>query len=71
MSFDDLPLPPPPLHPEANGYALRCMAATRKVQAEHRALIDCRYGDDYWQKLDVYLPHSDSAVGLPVLIFFH
>ena len=42
MSFDDLPSLPPPLHPEAVGYANRCMAATRRVQADRRVLIDCR-----------------------------
>ncbi len=70
MSFDDLPPLPPPVHPEAEGYARRCMAATRRVQAASRVLIDCRYGTDYWQKLDVYLPDK-AAAKLPVLIFFH
>lgn len=71
MSFDDLPPLPPPIHPEAVGYAERCMAATRHVQATQRVLIDRRYGDDYWQKLDVYLPPAPGSVPLPVLLFLH
>lgn len=71
MSFDDLPPLPPPIHAEAVGYAERCMAATRIVQAQERVLIDCRYGDDYWQKLDIYLPRDAGEAPLPVLIFFH
>lgn len=71
MSFDDLPPLPPPVHAEAVGYAERCMAATRIVQARERVLIDCRYGDDYWQKLDVYLPRNAGTAPLPVLVFFH
>jgi acetyl esterase/lipase len=47
------------------------MAATRIVQARERVLIDCRYGDDYWQKLDVYLPRNPGKTPLPVLVFFH
>jgi len=71
MSFDDLPPLPPPIHPEAVSYAERCMAATRKVQATQHVLIDRRYGDDYWQKLDVYLPPDPGNAPLPVLLFFH
>lgn len=71
MSFDDLPPLPPPIHAEAVGYAERCMAATRRVQDTHRVLIDRRYGDDYWQKLDIYLPPETGNSPLPVLIFFH
>ncbi|MGE0736616.1 MAG: alpha/beta hydrolase [Alphaproteobacteria bacterium] len=72
MSFDDLPPLPPLIHPEANGYAIRCMAATRRVQAEANVAIDLAYGGDYWQKLDIYRPKRiDPAAGLPVLVFFH
>lgn len=71
MSFDDLPPLPPLINPGAEEYAVRCMAATREVQRRRRAVLDCQYGDDYWQKLDVYLPDRADADGLPVLVFFH
>lgn len=70
MSFDDLPPLPKPIHPEAEGYAERCMAATRIAQANNRVAIDCAYGDDYWQKLDVYTPRT-TVEGLPIVLFFH
>ena len=76
MSFDDLPPLPRMIHPEANDYAARCMAASREVQSRWRTIVDCRYGDDYWQRYDVYLPQQVGKAahelrGLPVLIFFH
>lgn len=71
MSFEDLPKLPPLIHPEANGYAERGMAATRLVQKRERVVIDLKYGADYWQKVDVYLPSAEPAQGLPSLVFFH
>jgi acetyl esterase/lipase len=71
MSFADLPPLPPLLLPGAQDYADRISAASRRVMATARHLADIRYADqDYWQKLDIYLPggaHSD----LPVFCFLH
>ena len=69
MSFDDLPPLPPLLRPEAKAYAERISEATRTVQRTTRTALDQRYGDDYWQKVDVYLPADPSARKLPVLCF--
>jgi len=41
------------------------------VQAKSRTVIDVAYGDDYWQKVDFYLPDEDARGGLPVLLFIH
>lgn len=71
MSFDDLPPLPPLLRPEAKAYAERISAATRVVQRTTRTALDLRYGDDYWQKVDLYLPADRNARGLPVLCFMH
>lgn len=71
MSFDDLPPLPPLLQPEAKAYAERISDATRAVQRTTRTALDQRYGDDYWQKVDVYLPADPSARKLPVLCFMH
>jgi arylformamidase len=71
MSFDDLPPLPPMNYPEANGYAERCMAASRRAQAEGPVRADLKYGADYWQKLDIYLPRKSVPKGAPVLIFLH
>jgi arylformamidase len=71
MSFDDLPALPPLNYPEAKGYAERCMAATRRVQAAGGVHIDLAYGADYWQKLDIYPARRMMAKSAPVLIFLH
>jgi arylformamidase len=71
MSFDDLPELPPLIHPAAKGYAERCMAWTREVQARERVTVDVAYGKDYWQKLDVYTPANAKGAKLPVVVFFH
>ncbi|MCW5750002.1 MAG: alpha/beta hydrolase [Alphaproteobacteria bacterium] len=71
MSLDDLPTLPPLIHAEAKGYAERALAATREVQSRSHVMIDIQYGDDYWQKLDVYLPGTPASAPLPCLVFFH
>jgi len=71
MAFDDLPPLPPLLHPGANEYAETALAETRRVQAAARVATDLRYGRDYWQRLDVYMPPARAGDHLPVLIFFH
>lgn len=70
MSFDDLPPLPAMRSPDARAYAERISAASRRVQQTTRTALDQRYGDDYWQKLDIYLPATE-AQGLPVLCFLH
>jgi arylformamidase len=72
MSFADLPPLPPLLLPGAKEYAERISAASRRVMAETRCVLDLPYGsEDYWQKLDLYLPDDASAADLPVFCFLH
>jgi arylformamidase len=72
MSFDDLPTLPPLLLPGAKEYAERISAASRRVMASTRSLLDIPYRrDDYWQKLDIYLPQDDLLAHLPVFCFLH
>ncbi len=71
MSFDDLP-PQPPIYPrEAEEYAESALRLSRAVRERARGCFDVPYGPDYWQKLDVYLPHVPSRQPLPVLVFAH
>lgn len=72
MSFDDLPARPPVYPREAEDYARDALTLSRRAAARVRACPDLSYGDDYWQKLDIYLP-DDAAPGadLPVLLFAH
>jgi acetyl esterase/lipase len=55
----------------AEAYAAGILARSRAVAAASRVLLDVPYGDDYWQRLDLYLPAADGSHGLPVLLFLH
>ena len=70
MSFSDLP-PQTSINPNADAYAERCLALSRAVAENARAVLDVPYGPDYWQKLDIYRPDRPAQEPLPVLLFFH
>jgi arylformamidase len=70
MAFDDLP-EQPKMGPEAEAYAAEILRRSRRVAGSTRVALDLAYGDDYWQKLDLYLPEDAGAKGLPVLVFLH
>lgn len=71
MAFDNLP-PQPPIFPaEAATYAETALSLSREAAARTRCVLDIPYGDDYWQKVDVYLPDDAGAERLPVLVFAH
>jgi acetyl esterase/lipase len=72
MSFADLPTLPPMFHPEAAGYAQRICAGSRAAMRDCRTVLDCAYGPDYWNKLDVYLPPETARRGpWPVVCYWH
>ena len=71
MAFDDLP-PQPPIYPaEAEAYAQRALALSRKAAAEVPHHFDIPYGADYWQRIDIYQPTAPAPRPLPVLLFAH
>lgn len=70
MALDDLP-PQPPMSPAAEQYAAFCLTQTARVQERGHQVLDVPFGDDYWQKLDVYVPEATSTHGLPTLLFMH
>lgn len=70
MSFDDLP-PQTPINPNADAYADTCLALSRAVAERSQAVLDVPYGEDYWQKIDIYWPDTPGPRRLPVLLFFH
>ena len=71
MSFDNIPDRGELMLPGAQEYADGCIERSRKVVAETRCLIDVPYGDDFYHKLDIFLPDDETLTGLPVLLFFH
>jgi hypothetical protein len=58
MPFDNLPRQPQ-MSAVAEAYAAETLARSRAVAAASRVLLDVPYGDDYWQRLDLYLPADD------------
>jgi arylformamidase len=71
MSFDDMPEMPRMLLPGAHEYADRILAGSKKAAVDYRTVMDVPYGEDYWQKVDFYLPKDRSARDLPVMCFLH
>ena len=70
MALSDLP-PQAPMSPVAEAYAAFCLDQTAKVQAHLRHVLDIPYGEDSWQKIDLYVPDDRTAENLPTLLFLH
>lgn len=71
MGFDNLPAQPPIYPPEAEAYAARAIELSRMAAASCECVFDVAYGDDYWQRIDVYRPAAAPGGELPVLLFAH
>jgi acetyl esterase/lipase len=70
MAFKNLPSQPQ-MGAVAESYAAEILARSRAVAMNSRVLLDVPYGDDYWQRVDIYLPAQDGLHDLPVLLFLH
>ncbi len=70
MAFENLPHRPQ-MGAVAEVYAAEILARSRAVAMSSRVLLDISYGDDYWQRIDIYLPTQDGLRDLPVLLFLH
>ena len=71
MAFDDMPDMPRMLLRGAHEYADRILAASKQVAAAYPTVLDVPYGEDYWQKIDVYRPRDQTRRDLPVMCFIH
>jgi len=71
MSFEDMPAQEPYRMPTANNYARVIREGSRQAMASLRTALDLPYGDDYYQKVDIYLPDDTGARDLPVLMYLH
>lgn len=81
MAFDDLKPQPPraTLNPnrveEFERYAALALARSVDAAATCRTVTDIAFGDDYYQKLDLYLPDEAALTGhdgnVPVILFCH
>jgi hypothetical protein len=70
MAFENLPRQAQ-MGAVAEAYAAEILAGSRAVAMNSRVLLDVPYGDDYWQRIDIYLPAQDRLHDLPVLLFLH
>jgi acetyl esterase/lipase len=70
VAFDDLPAQPPLFPAEAERYARRALELSRDAASRCEVVFDVPYGEDYWQRVDVYRSKNASA-NLPVLVFAH
>ncbi|MSP52100.1 MAG: alpha/beta hydrolase [Alphaproteobacteria bacterium] len=71
MSFDDMPDRGELMLPGAKEYAARILAESKAVVANSRCILDVSYGNDFFQKLDIFLPNDLALTDLPVLLFLH
>lgn len=81
MAFDDLKPQPPraSLNPERveefEAYAAAAFERSKSAAAACQTILDITFGEDYYQKLDLYLPDEAAMAGneggLPVILFCH
>ncbi len=71
MAFSDMPVLEPLVLPGGPDYAERVLEMSRRAVATSRTVLDVPLGQDYWQKLDLFLPRDPSLTNLPVLMFVH
>ena len=71
MAFDDMPDLGEMSLAEGPAYSAWAIERSRKVVARSRTALDIPYGDDFFQKLDIFLPEDETLIDLPILIFFH
>jgi len=74
-------LPPQvPLNPNADAYGVECLRRSEAALSHVTSHLNIPYGDDYWQKVDVFAPRNvldQEAMRtaahdpLPVVLFFH
>ena len=71
VSFDDMPNLGEMSLDEGPAYSAWAVEQSKKVVANSRTALDIPYGDDFFQKLDIFLPDDETLTDLPVLIFYH
>src|SRR5712692_1527101 len=65
MAFSDMPVLEPLVLPGGPDYAERVLEMSRRAVATSRTVLDVPLGQDYWQKLDLFLPRDPSLTNLP------
>ena len=71
MSFDDMPDRGQLILPGAMETTGRMLELSKQIVPSLRAELDVAYGEDFYHKIDVFLPDQEGLTGLPVFVFFH
>lgn len=71
MAFDDLPPSGKLINPRADTYGTSALMMSRAATITTRHELDIPYGEDWWQKLDVWLPPGGQHRDLPVFVNIH
>ena len=71
MSFDDMPDRGRLILPGAMETTGRMLELSKRIVPGQRCRLDVPYGDDFYQKIDIFLPREEGLTGLPVFMFFH
>jgi acetyl esterase/lipase len=71
MAFDNLPDLGPAFTPEGEAYSVWALEKSQAAAASLRVEFDIPYGDDPFQKLDLWLPANASLRDLPVVVYIH
>jgi arylformamidase len=69
-TFVDLPAQSP-LDGAVDVYAATALSLSRLAATTTRCQLDVPYGEDPWQKLDIYLPSQQKLTDLPVFLNIH
>lgn len=71
MSFADLPPQPPLRTPDGERYSRNMAVRSAPIlDGESGDLLDLPYGDDYWQKVDIFRPETGTGPW-PIIVFAH
>ena len=71
MSFDDMPDRGQLILPGAMETTGRMLDLSKQIVPSLRSELDVPYGDDFYHKIDIFLPEQEGLNGLPVFMFFH
>jgi arylformamidase len=69
-AFDELP-PQSTINSLVDVYAQTALSLSRLAVMTSRCKLDVPYGDDEWQRLDIYLPRQENLRDLPVFANIH
>ena len=71
MSFDDMPDRGQLILPGAMETTGRMLELSKQIVPGLRSELDVPYGNDFYHKIDIFLPQLEVRTPMPVFMFFH